>query len=326
MSKELLQPVPPENSQTPLFRRTEIAEDTVRIETKEGIFNIVYSRHDLPNNPEIIDGADGLILELRISEEFVEAPHEGIFFGRPQYQELLRETFKQGKPVFLPDLVCDNKTWQDIRYRDGMIFAVEVFLGATVLFKNQIFKPKKISRRDFLGKGLRYGTGLYLAGLPILSLVGDVLLEIQEKRTGTVDASSRRQFDDLFYSLHPELRHPIKIEARNHLLAQKAATIASALGQKLQHKPQFVFPVGAAHYGIEDSFQLSPEERIQKLWDSLGEDFEKQGIIIEARFEPNKDVKPIKFSVSPFNGKIHLLFHEDPSFRGEEPENRIAQY
>lgn len=285
--------IPTENRR--LKPESELAPNIVRVETEDGIFDVVYSLHISENQFEDIAHTDGVILEgvnsFNTQRDESEIPK---LFDIHQYKKMFLKTMEAKKPVFLVDAIEFDGHYIDITLK-----LLEGALGIELFAQISSSKNAKMNRRKFLSTSVKALVGTWLC-LPALDSINILVPPYQPLD----ESSRRRRLDRLLQkkvsSTHPESGRYI-LDARNYLIAQKS--IAVARNMKIDTKPNLAVVIGAAHFEIEEALRMPENERIQQLKRILGDIFNKQGII--AQVTPSSEEE---------NG-IQITFYEDPAFQ-----------
>jgi hypothetical protein len=311
---EMFKPLRP----TVEHRETEF-KNVSQVETEVGKFKIMYSLHNFVANPKIVEGSDGIVLEL-LGETFDEAGMEKSADWIQEdrfspYKEVVREAAEKHVPVFLTDLSLKTMKSKEFRGTYGQdVFKemVEKAFGAMGVFLSvNVLLSEKMSRRDFLKKGAMAvaALGAY-ASFPLSK---DILGEAETSlRTKEIDETSvlrkgERLVDTAQYHTHPETRS-LMVDARNDLFAQKSETIARSLGKSLGRKPSIAIVIGAGHVGLERSLQKSGDDRLGFIREKLGSNIGNEKLIARLDFSDEEEGGKRKVDVS---------FIQDPNIGGK---------
>lgn len=276
------------------------------METENAQYKIYYDNHESVIDPRLLDGCDGLIMEM--SEEYndpekVKKMFEKISSTRDLH-DLFQEAAKSGKPIYFADMYRSEDEIETDFDKTEIKAVVEFLAGAGIgmYALKSLEENKKMSRRDFLKIGLGTAAAAYLS-TPFLERAAFVAATkgsdenqnlLDEK---SISRKANKALGGLNRAIHPELR-TILVETRNDIMAQKAETIAKLFHSETGKKPKMAFTVGGKHSGIEKSLMDSEQGRVARLKKDLGEKLSQYADIAEVSFvSRNKEANEISFDV-----------------------------
>lgn len=260
--------------------------DTVTVETDEGVFNIVYSHHDTPNDPSIVQNTDALILEGEMhysaDERLVANLDERS--QSVQYAPLFSAAAAQKKPMFFVDISAETAKNLDGIFSGGRqearmsvaklealssLLLVAYKMHAALRGKGTSTGGKPLSRREFFGAATQESV------LPLAAYLATPLAESALAHTAgerTVSRQTYRALHAVNTTMHPELPDSLLAEVRNALIAQKSESVARRLKSALGRKPTITIVIGAAHIGLEDQLRAPEATRMHTVRSYTGAD------------------------------------------------------
>lgn len=301
-----------ENGPDKLSRKKEIPKNVVEVETENATYRISYELHNATADPDLVDGADGIILEGYYNYDIREnIPKAFRGFSETQMKGVIARSAEQDKPVFSADMSVDLLKFASLclenPVKKKLIEAGELLIGMGLIQSaiSEIRNTEKISRRNFLRTTGKMIGGAYF-GMPAIE---SVLAGISILTKKILDESSdlrkfSRGLEKVNEYAHPELQ-TMAIEVRNQLIAQKAETIATQLREKIGKKPNLAIYIGASHFGIEEALKSTQSDRMAKLRTIFKDELVKQAKIIQ--YNPKQDSHGKVFCES-----FSIL--EDPAF------------
>lgn len=263
-----------------------------RIEKPEGIYEFHYGSHektqDITDFPE---DATGIMLETG-NLDYIETPVEemiDMYENHTQYKDIMVMNKERLDPLYFTDasprnaavaLVLLNSYMPALKAAGGS----GALLGVTSDVLNHRNKVKshhshkeffkdwpehlmpssaqsevapKLSRRDFLKMSGKAVVGTWLLTPLVTDLVNNALYNYEQRR-------ERKTLDDISKELHPDekILQAIFLTARNLVIAHKEQAIMEA---KDDADAKLVSVLGADHFGIEETIQATPTERLESL-------------------------------------------------------------
>lgn len=279
-----------------------VLENVSEMETEHAKYRIAWSVHTIPNRPETIQGADGVILEsILLSPRGAERDfRDHLISSSLQYHEVLWKAAEEETPVFYLDWMTEDSTpIKRERFIDAVLRGTEGMIALGLLAKIDTKTP--MTRRKFLGDAGKGLVALFLAspGLEFL-FRGRSLKEPEETSFSRRAERVTRSINDV---AHPEMRR-FAIHTRNDLIAQKSETLAQILSEASQRKPELALILGTSHTGIENSFRKNEKDRINSLKNELGESINKNGTIFRIDFVSHEGRKLSDFTPQELLGEI----------------------
>lgn len=278
--------------------------NVVELETSNARYSIVYSLHNIPNRPEVIEGADGIILEFignYQTPKNAEKTSEFLLKAN-QYKEVIKLAVEKQKPIYLVDLSMDTRLEHNLSFplKNALLPFIEAAAAGGLIFSGikNLNKQRNISRRDFLKLGAKIGVASYLS-LPQASRIFSNIATGHFKHEPDEKSFSRKaeKFSHKLEVIsHPELYSILN--TRNDLIAEKSEAIAKMIKEEVGRKPQLSILIGAGHTGLEDSFITNFDQRLVRLRNDLGQNIGREKFIAQIKFEPNTGNSPQKYSIA----------------------------
>lgn len=256
----------------------------VTVETDAGVFNIVYSYHDIPNDPTIVQNTDALILEGEMHYSADERLVANIDERSQsmQYAPLFSAAAAQRRPMFFVDISAETAKnldgifsgdRQEARMSVAKLEALSGLLlvaykmHAALRGKGTSAGEKPLSRREFFGAAAQE-TALPLAAYLATPLAESALTRTADERT--VSRQTYRALHAVNTTMHPELPDSLLAEVRNALIAQKSESVARSLKSALGRRPTVTIVIGAAHIGLEDQLRAPEATRMHTVRSYMG--------------------------------------------------------
>lgn len=293
----------PEGSADLEARRKNIAE----MSSKYATYRIEYNSHYKISTPEILSGADAVVLErmgsyspddiaTNIGEKMkVDFPVGDKNVSAHPYRDIIDAAKENKTPIFLADISFALKEDYDESVATEFRKRLETFLGGTMmaLYADEIAAVTVNSgetRREFLVKSATMAAGaslLYLSSDAPEQLAN--LVSTKFKTENADESSMARKIEKFFGNLngamHPE-NSSLLLDTRNVLIAQKTEHIAAMLARQLGKSPTIAIEIGASHFGIERDLLDTELNRVAKLKNDLGvERLKRESLIARVDFE-----------------------------------------
>jgi hypothetical protein len=300
----------PKTGEEEAKRIRENLENVFNVETPHAQYKIVYSRHYIMNNPEIVANVDGVVVEGTgafkdrddVDRFISNSTHPNDQIANPQYKEIFKRIMRENKPLYLVDINTSSpssKTDVNIAAIKGTYLpAAEAGAGVALGMSGvkDLRSEKTPTRRRFLKGISKIFGGAYLGSHLPAQLTSDTVEQSEQSSLRKMNKTLTR-FNN---RIHPETTG-YAITMRNTLIAQKSEAVAQELQKEIGKKPVIAILIGADHVGIEDELKLSEEERILKLKDKLGSEFAHQSKIFKAVRDPR--------------GGRNITSYDDPAFK-----------
>jgi hypothetical protein len=295
----------------------------VELETGQAYYRIFYNNHSIPSDPESLKGCDAFFTEFvyrdlqSVGQRFEEslkkdAPSEETIFKSDQQgiRPVILRVAETNVPIFLVD--ASNRSLEATSLKDEFFskLVVKIAEGGAALFvlkslnldlAKDISSDKKMSRRDFLKRGLKLAGGSYLIS-PAIESVAEWLVVNTEKQPDerTWKRWVQRETAGVNQWLHPEFKTKL-VDFRNTLMAQKSEAAAKVLQQTLQRKPTILLAVGGAHFGIEKSFRQLEQTRIEEIKGTLKDKTGIENVVVRIDFLPQDEEgnRPVEIQQIP---------------------------
>lgn len=259
------------------------------IETPNARYRICYDSHESVVDPQLLDGCDGLVLEM--AANYGDPQKAGKVFGKlgksEQFSKIFLAAAKSNKPIYFVDICEDGKSLaEEVDRLQGKILAESVAAGGLMLYAlSDLEKNKKMNRRGFLKLGLKAVAAAYLS-TPIAQELAFVASLDKNKSVPDEQSVSRKAekiLGRINEAIHPELA-TIAVEVRNDLMAQKTETAARLFQREKGKKPRLAMIVGAQHFGMEKTLANSEPDRVSRLKKALGGELSKNSAIAKIEF------------------------------------------
>ncbi len=273
------------------------------LETAEAVYKIEYTIHSKLSTPEVMEGADALIIEAvgdysggNAADIVVAEKGE----GNP-HSEVVKRAFYDQKPIFLVDTRAEwDPENKDIKEK-LIIDLVESMVGGSLVARS--LTTKEPTRREILKGASTGAAGAYLLSPSAEFFAARAATEF--RRTSPDESSVARSIEKGLNSvnrvIHPESRS-FTVEGRDALIAQKSQTVARMLSQELGRKPQIALEIGGGHLGIETEFRSVDADRVARIGRYLNkEEMERDALIARVQLDKSTD---------PYS--IHVSFYNDP--------------
>lgn len=278
--------------------------NVTQLETENARYQIVYSIHNRINNPNVIQGADAVVLEatdittkkklLEILKWETEEKTDPIvsFLTAPQYKEIIQAAFANRTPMYFADAVETAGFKREDKIVDFVVPVEE--LAALGLGLSAAKDLKQTDRRAFItGVAKAAGAAYLSSSIPqIATEMAAGTTFFSEPDESSISRKAERVVGGINEAIHPE-QHTEMVTSRNTLIAEKSEIIAKLLRKELGRKPQIAIVIGAAHFGIEDELAASESERIRRLRKEYGENLPKEQTILRIQTHPLQDSSPL---------------------------------
>ncbi|MEJ0053782.1 MAG: twin-arginine translocation signal domain-containing protein [bacterium] len=225
-------------------------KNVAELETENAKYKIVYSLHNIPTNPGVLERSDALVLEMtdindgEIAKSEVTTHmngHSGAS-GKLQYQDVLPTALDRGMPVYFADAMgfSEEAVFSEMIKREVITQAegtvgIGALVGGAISLKKNQSRP---DRRKLLGGIAGLTSGIWLNMPRAENLVQRALYadNTREPEEGSLYRTIDKKLTDANYHLHPETRTKVR-DVRNTLIAQKAEKLGKWLTAKLDKKP-----------------------------------------------------------------------------------------
>jgi hypothetical protein len=255
-------------------------KNAVHLETDNARYTIVYGVHTIAQDPKVLQGSDGLVLEMAgdySDPTEIDSHLRGMQNNFKQTTQIIEHARTNRIPIYLVDTIHLNTQNELLRLQEDSekkqnyagIFAV---LG--LLSTIGVVTSKGMNRRNFLKSAA--GAGGAFVGAGYLSLPEIEMYLTKQMTKGIKQPEQDELLTQVFNLLHKmnETLHPKTRELiyrlRNLLIAEKAEYLGHLHKVRSRgKKPNLTLLVGQAHTGIEQFLQQSFEERANPILEKL---------------------------------------------------------
>lgn len=250
----------------------------VRVQGKNGYYDVVYSDHYVPNSVKTAEGMDALMLEQRMmySTDGVNAYFEWLAFSADpeacQYREILQVARKDRIPVFFIDVSLSAPTGGSEKIRKNILRTIESALGVSIVgftaakIHQDVTDHTLMTRRALLSHAFRTTVAMYSLTPRLESLASS--LSGSPPDESSFSRNWQKRLHALNSFVHPELNTPYTLDFRNIIMAQNAEFVSRVLVEQLRRKPTCALYVGSQHMGIESALKADERGRVQRIKDN----------------------------------------------------------
>ncbi len=224
------------------------------VENPEGRYRIVYSTHNVEQvTKELGPNYAGVVLETTSSADEQQTALDRNTIN-VQYRKVINDIRQKGKPIFIVDI---DSFSEPAMYHFGVPITEVAAVGGALLLKNKNLGDQKITRRDFLKKGVKAA---------IFGYVGtDMLAGFLSSSKDNPEIAKKALY--LRENINPKYMYLLAL--RNLIVAEKMTKIS------MENKEQFdggdlVAVYGKQHSDLAPVLKMTHEERMKELKRILG--------------------------------------------------------